>query len=126
MGRKFKTTGTVTLTNSGDTTLINIPLPAATSEGIPQEHFIQKLWMERTDTATAVTLVFKNSADPTPRTLLPEVTLNSDQGKIWWDFTMSGGIGVGQNLALVVNASVGNKAKVCVEYSTGDNVDWPS
>lgn len=125
MGRKFKTTGTVTLSNSGDTTLINIPLPAATSEGTPQEHFIQKLWMERTDTATAVTLTFKNSAD-TPRVLLPEVTLNNDQGKFWWDFVASGGIGVGQNLALVVNASVGNKAKVYVEYTTGDNVDWPS
>ena len=123
MGYKFYQTSTVTLA-AGDNTIIPAPNPANDGLGA-REHFIRRLWLERTDTATDVTLIIKNNAG-TPRELMQRITLNSDAGKVVFEYGDLMEVGVGGGLALVVNASVDAKARVYVEYRTGAAAAWPA
>jgi hypothetical protein len=116
MGYKFLAASNTALAN-GDNTVI--AAAAANSE-----NFLRKIEIERLDTATDVTLIFKNNAE-TPRELLKRWTLNSDAGKIILEFNDETEIGIGAGLAFVVNASVGSKAAIRVEYRRGNPVDWP-
>ena len=123
MARKFRTTGTVTLAQSGaNNTVIAAPTGDSASE---REHFIRRLVAERTDTAVDVTLIFLNNDTPTPRELLPRITLNSDKGAVWLEFNDDTEVGVGGGKAFVVDASVANKARITVEYRFGMAVPWP-
>ena len=119
MGRKFHSTGTLTLALAGaNNTIIAAPASA-------YEHFIRRMVVERTDAAVDVTLIFLNNESPTPREILPRLTLNSDAGKVWLEFNDDTEIGVGGGKAFVVDASVANKAKITVEYRYGMAVPWP-
>ena len=117
MGRKFKSTGTVTLAQNGDNTVI-----AALASG--QEAFIRRLWFERVDT-TDVTIIVLNTATPA-REIFPHITLNSDAGKAIFEFNDETEIGCGGGLGLVMNVSVQNKARTYVEYRIGKATDWPA
>ncbi len=122
MGFKFNSTGTVTLA-AGDNIVIVAPNPATDGLG-EREHFIRRMYVERVDDA-AVTLIFKNNAAQ-PREIMPRITLNSDKGAVWLDLDSLEEIGVGGGLALVVNASVGNKASIYIEYRIGTALNWPA
>ena len=118
MAYKFKSTGTVDLTQSGSNTVIAAPASGET--------FIRRLYVERTDTAVDVTLIFKNNA-VTPRELLPKITLNDDKGVVWLEFTDDTEIGVGEELAFVVDASIANKARIYCDYRNDNrSVAWPA
>ncbi len=124
MAQKFKSTGTLTMAQAGaNNTVIAAPNPSSVN-GFTQEHFIRRIYAERVD-STDVTLIFQNNANPV-RELLPRITLNSDKGAVWLEFDDKTEIGVGGGLALIVDASVGNKAKVWVEYLTSSAQTWPS
>ena len=115
-------TATITLA-AGDNVVIPAPNPASNQVG-QREHCLHRVYMERVDTTTDVTLIFKNDATPA-REILPRITLNSDAGKMWLEFN---GVnkGVGGGNAFVVNASADGKAKIHVEYSTGTATEWPA
>lgn len=81
MGRKYCSTGTVTLASSGaNNTVIAAPNPLSDGGG-PRENFIRRLWVERTDTATDVTLIFLNSASLTPRELVDAIERTQAQAQ---------------------------------------------
>jgi hypothetical protein len=123
MTRKFRSTGTVTLAQSGaNNTVIAAPTGGNASE---REFFIRRLVVERTDTAVDVALIFLNNESPTPREIMPRLTLNSDKGAVWLEFDDETEVGVGGGKAFVVDASVGNKARITVEYRFGMAVPWP-
>lgn len=117
MGRKLRSTGTIALA-SGDNTLI-------AAQGAGAESCIRRLWFERTDTAVDVTIIVKNNA-ASPRELLPRITLNADAGKVLLEFDDDTEVGSGDNLAVIVNASVGSKANVYAEYRTEVAKPWPA
>lgn len=116
MGRKYYSTGTVTLTNAGNNTVIAAPAAGT-------EIKIRRLWLERVDT-TDVTVILENNADPV-RELFPRVTLNSDAGKVFFEFDDLTEIGCGSGLACVLDASVGAKARAYIEYRLGSAQTWP-
>lgn len=123
MTRKFRTTGTVTLAQSGAN---NIVIAAPTGNNASEhEYVIRRLVVERTDTAADVTLIFLNDASPTPRELLPRITLNSDKGTVWLEFNDETEVGCGGGNAFVVDASVANKARITIDYRVGMAVPWP-
>lgn len=117
MGRKFYSTGTVTLTDSGATTVIAAPVAGT-------EIKIRRMWFERVD-STDVTVILKNNAG-TARELFPRVTLNSDAGKVFFDFDDQTEIGCGDGLACVLDASVGAKVRAYIEYRLGTAIAWPA
>jgi predicted secreted protein len=117
MGRKFLAASNAALLIGTQTV---IAAPAAGTE-----NFLRKVEIERLDTATDVTLIFKNNAT-TPRELLKRWTLNSDAGKIILEFNDETEVGIGDGLAFIVDASVGGKAAIRVEYRRGSPVAWPS
>jgi len=122
MARKFRTTGAVTLSSSGTNTVIAAPTGDAAAD---REFFLRRVVAERTDTATDVTLIFLNNESPTPREIMPRITLNSDKGAIWLEFSDDTEVGVGGGKAFVVDASAANKARITVEYRFGMAVPWP-
>lgn len=116
MGRKYYSTGTVTLTDAGNNTVIAAPAAGT-------EIKIRRLWLERVD-VTDVTVILENNAAQV-RELFPRVTLNSDAGKMFFDFDDQTEIGVGDGLACVLDASVGAKVRAYIEYRFGTAISWP-
>ena len=102
--------------------MIAAPAGGAAAE---QEFFLRRVVAERTDTATDVTLIFLNNESPTPREVMPRITLNSDKGAIWLEFDDNTEVGVGGGKAFVVDASAANKARITVEYRIGMAMPWP-